>query len=133
MGINLSQGRDLSPAIHDTHAGLVNQTLVESMGWTDPIGKLLTYPNDPEHIDTIVGVVDDYHFHSLHQQIEPLVLFLPVADFTGLPALSRAIQISYLVIKTAGNGNSTLPFLQEKWREYDPRPIRISVHGRYHR
>lgn len=121
LGISLLQGRDLNPVIDDPHAGLVNQTLVDTMGWTNPLGKTISYPDDPEHRDTVIGVIDDFHFKSLHQQTEPLVAFLVFNDFGDMPALNRSIQNSTLAIRLADPADpSNLEFLQEKWREYDP-------------
>ncbi|MGK7370712.1 MAG: ABC transporter permease [Candidatus Halalkalibacterium sp. M3_1C_030] len=53
---------------------LVNQKLVDTFGWENPIGKKLSRMfafNEAE----VVGVVKDFHFQSLHQPIEPLVIY----------------------------------------------------------
>ncbi|MGD1894213.1 MAG: ABC transporter permease [Cyclobacteriaceae bacterium] len=49
---------------------IVNEAFVEQMGWEDPVGQLIEYEGKGE----IVGVVNDYHYQSLHNLIEPLIL-----------------------------------------------------------
>jgi putative ABC transport system permease protein len=62
---------------------LVNQALVQAYGWDDPIGQPLdgfSLDAEGETTPTVVGVVKDYHFQSLHTAIEPMVLFLKPRD-----------------------------------------------------
>lgn len=72
MGIEIAEGRSLDRTISsDTSRGvLVNQALVDLMGWTNPLDG--TLPGMPDH--EIVGVTSNFHFASLHQPVEPLVL-----------------------------------------------------------
>jgi putative ABC transport system permease protein len=58
--------------------------LQKRLGWDDPIGKKLYHfgqggENDPSY--TIIGVVKNYHFKSLHDALEPSMLMY----HTGLP------------------------------------------------
>lgn len=72
MGLNLVQGRNFSRNI-TSEAGqalILNQTAVKAFGLDSPIGKILSV----EKSYTVVGVVEDYHFQSLHHEIEPLAL-----------------------------------------------------------
>jgi len=63
----------------DLTAGfIVNETAVRVMGMKEPLGKKFHCPipfssGRPEW-GTIVGVVKDFHFRSLHNRIEPLIL-----------------------------------------------------------
>ena len=54
------------------NAMLVNEALVKEYGWTDPIGKKLP----GQYQQQVIGVVRDFHFESLHNKIQPLVLVL---------------------------------------------------------
>ncbi len=57
---------------------IINETGLSRMGITDPIGKTITvYGNDNPR--TIVGVIKDANFHSLHKSVEPQV-FLPMTE-----------------------------------------------------
>ncbi len=50
---------------------LVNEAFAKLSGWTDPIGhQVRTYSGKAE----IIGVINDFHFQSLHNVIEPLVI-----------------------------------------------------------
>jgi ABC-type antimicrobial peptide transport system permease subunit len=73
------QGRSFSrdfPA--DTASILINQSAAKLMGYDNPLGKQVTAPNQDQEINTftIIGVVEDFHFRSLHEEVTPLVVFL---------------------------------------------------------
>ena len=52
---------------------VLNETAIHEMGLKDPIGKRFNfYGRD----GFIIGVVKDFHFESLYQQIEPLILWI---------------------------------------------------------
>jgi putative ABC transport system permease protein len=72
MNIKLSDGRDLSKAFAgDSAAYLVNEAALKTLRYKNPIGKPLTQWGRK---GTIVGVMKDFHFSSLHDPIQPLVL-----------------------------------------------------------
>ncbi|MES2279641.1 MAG: ABC transporter permease [Bacteroidota bacterium] len=72
MKLKVLQGRDFSPAFPTDSSGFViNEAAAKRMGYTNPIGKRLTF--GPLR-GQIIGVVKDFNFASLHQQIEPLIL-----------------------------------------------------------
>jgi ABC-type antimicrobial peptide transport system permease subunit len=73
MKLNLVAGRDFSKAFNDSTHFLLNETAVEKIGLKDPIGKTITWGR---HDGTIVGVIKDFHFNSLHTPIEPLIIRL---------------------------------------------------------
>ncbi len=54
---------------------IVNESFVKKMGIKDPadaIGKAFDFDRGPNN-DFVVGVIKDYHFQSLHHQIEPMM------------------------------------------------------------
>lgn len=51
---------------------ILNETAVKALRLQAPIGKQISSGHDKF---TIVGVVKDYHIRSLHQKIDPLILF----------------------------------------------------------
>jgi putative ABC transport system permease protein len=74
MKLKLAQGRDFSRDFPTDSAGfIVNETAVAKMGYTDPIGKPVWWGN---HEGKIIGVLQDFHFASLHQAIEPLIIHM---------------------------------------------------------
>ncbi len=73
-GITLSAGRNFSRAMGtDSMAVLVNESAVAALSLTDPIGQVIEVPQS-KFKATIVGVVRDFHFKSLHEKIAPLVM-----------------------------------------------------------
>lgn len=51
---------------------IVNEAFVKEFGLDNPIGAKIPNPNAVDH--EIIGVVKDFHFASLHNKIEPLIL-----------------------------------------------------------
>ncbi len=73
LGIPVVQGRMFDESMAtDKEAYLINETLAKLLGWDDPIGKAIY--RDGEH--KVIGIVRDYHFATLHQKIEPLIITL---------------------------------------------------------
>ncbi|MCB0656880.1 MAG: ABC transporter permease [Saprospiraceae bacterium] len=71
MKAEMLMGRGFSEEFQDSAGFLINEKALEQIGYTDPIGKPLTFWGIQ---GTIVGVIKDFNFNSLHQPIEPLVL-----------------------------------------------------------
>ncbi|WP_462247843.1 FtsX-like permease family protein [Ekhidna sp.] len=69
--IELLAGRSLIP--NDTLPELIiNERFMNDLGYNDPreaVGATFEYNSD---IHTVVGIVEDFHFRSLHHEIEPL-------------------------------------------------------------
>ena len=65
---------------------MINQSAVDALGWEDPVGRELTDRNS--RTLPIVGIMKDFHLHSLHQKIQPLYIYF---DETS--------QIRYLSLK----------------------------------
>ena len=72
MNIKLVDGRDFSKEFATDSAGyIVNEAALKKIGYKDPIGKRLTFW---QRKGTIIGVAKDFHFNSLHEQINPLII-----------------------------------------------------------
>ncbi len=113
LGMRLIAGRTFSRDMaSDSNAVLLNQAAVNRLGWTaDPLGKVLTQPSfDSSEMDryTVIGVVEDFHFESLHQNIDPVAIHL--ADFYGYAAIRIA----------PGAIPSTLASIEQVWRGLVP-------------
>ncbi len=52
---------------------IVNKALVDNLGWTDPLKQTVAYENGTE--SQVIGVVDDFHFNSMRDEIEPMLIF----------------------------------------------------------
>jgi putative ABC transport system permease protein len=124
LGIRLVAGRGFDPTMKN-NVFLVNQAAVKAMGWDDPIGKRSYWENQQtgeSGYDTLIGVVEDFHFASLHEKVAPLIIFNFRPDFSEMDALNRRIFNSYLVVKTSGeNTPETLSYIEQHWPQYDPK------------
>lgn len=68
------RGRDFSKDFATDSVGyILNETALKITGYKDPIGKPFTFWQKK---GTIVGVIKDFHFNSVHTTINPLVLSL---------------------------------------------------------
>jgi putative ABC transport system permease protein len=72
MKLQLMKGREYSQAYGtDTAAYMLNEEALRRIGYKDPIGRRLTMWGKK---GTIVGIVRNFHFASLHDPILPLII-----------------------------------------------------------
>jgi putative ABC transport system permease protein len=72
LHLTVLMGRDFSRDFPTDSVGyIINEAAWKMTGYKDPIGKPLIYFG---HRGKIIGVVKDFHFQSLHDPIQPLVL-----------------------------------------------------------
>ena len=90
-----------SPAGHDRY--VVNETFVKAAGWADPIGK--TFKRGEKTIQ-IIGVIKDFHLHSFHQAIAPLVLIKSPPEWGA--RLGVRVQ--------AGQLAGAIAFIEQAWK-----------------
>jgi putative ABC transport system permease protein len=69
--IKLIEGRNFSKNFSTDYdeSVIVNKTYVKTVGWKNPIGQHIS--DNPKL--KVIGVVNDFHFASLHNKIEPLL------------------------------------------------------------
>ncbi|NOU59007.1 ABC transporter permease [Marinifilum caeruleilacunae] len=106
MSMNMLEGRFFSKDFPSDKDGMiVNQALVKKMNLSNPVGTLI---NTPMGKKTILGVVNDFHFVSLHMKISPLIFMHP----EGLPKL-------YMVINyRKGKKKEVVNLLQSVWKDH---------------
>lgn len=79
MGMEIVKGRDFSLDFpSDSSATILNERAISDFGWDDPIGKRISRGNENgEDVNyTVIGVVKNFNFESLRQDIQPLSLRL---------------------------------------------------------
>jgi len=77
VDMELLDGRNFSrEAGTDSMAVIINETLRDRLGWDDPLGKKIYQfgQGDDPPAYTIIGVVKNYHFKSLHDAVEPSMI-----------------------------------------------------------
>ncbi|WP_127125718.1 ABC transporter permease [Pseudoflavitalea rhizosphaerae] len=74
MQMTMLEGRDFSKAYGTDTAGFIlNETAVKKTGYTNPVGKPFTFWGTK---GTIIGVVKDFHFNTMHEPINAMVMHL---------------------------------------------------------
>lgn len=82
FGLNVLEGRNFSgnnPSDF-TNGFLLNESMKKLLGWEEAFGKSLVSER-PFGENRAVGVVKDFHYESLFQQIEPAILVMKPANF----------------------------------------------------
>jgi len=80
MGMEIIEGRNFSRSFGSDSLGMIlNEAAVKSAGFENPIGKKLYTsfgPNEPAVPYTVIGVVKNFNFESLRQNVGPLSMVL---------------------------------------------------------
>lgn len=79
LGIKMKAGRTFNPNIPSDkkRAVVVNESFVKWMGWPmdQAVGQIVKTSAHDSLNQRVIGVVSDYHFASLHNRIEPILLY----------------------------------------------------------
>ena len=109
MGLELVAGRWFDadhPA--DSSAYVINETAAQYFGLEDPLGRQLDRNGQ---VGEIVGVVQDFHFASLHEEIKPLIIFMG----------KEAWDFNQVAFKVDGQGlPETLAAIEKAWQQVAP-------------
>jgi putative ABC transport system permease protein len=121
LGLTLKEGRFFSNAFStDSLSVVLNEKAVAALGLKEPVvGTRLTtttefYNPKPDsfYIYTVVGVVHDFHYQTLHQAIEPLVI-TNAAKFGGVTNLT-AVRIG------GADLHQAIGAIERVWRQFVP-------------
>ncbi len=121
MSMQVVAGRSFAEAFADSLSIVINEAAAREMELAEPVGTRLTSPDDflndstaENTLYTIVGVVEDFHFQSLHHPISPLFLINNRQNFT--PEVDNLITARL----EAGNVQHTLRRVEQLWKELHP-------------
>jgi ABC-type antimicrobial peptide transport system permease subunit len=84
FNMTIAQGRGFSRdyTTDASEAYIINEAAVKAMDIESPVGKRFSAPSHAGMREgTIIGVVKDFHFRPLHDEIEPLVMFIAPEKF----------------------------------------------------
>lgn len=107
MKLQLLDGREFTKDFADSVSYIVNESAAKKMGMTEPVGKSLTFW---QRKGTIVGLVKDFHFNSLHEPIVPLILHYGEEQTWGL----------ILVRTKPGETQPALASLEKLYKKLNP-------------
>ena len=117
FGIEVFEGRAFSDDVESDRKGafILNQAGMRKLGWTSCANRRfgMVYPEGAElKVEVqgdVVGVVKDFHYKSLHHEIEPLVIMMGGGWTDYLSIRIRSEDVA-----------GTLDFLKTQWREAVP-------------
>jgi len=106
MGMKLIEGRDFNKNMtSDASSIIINKKMAQKFGFEKPIGERIENFNRAR---TIIGVIDNFHFESMKDDIRPLCLVL------GSSSATTSVKIQTEDI--AG----VLTAIETKWKKFSP-------------
>jgi len=114
MGIEVLAGRNFSSdwSTDTTSAYLLNETAVRNLGWGSPIDAIgrqferISWEQAPGHV---IGVVEDFHLRTIHEEIEPAVI-------------TTSPYHTFILIRILPEGISeAIGRIEEVWNDVDSR------------
>jgi putative ABC transport system permease protein len=96
----------------DRQAVVINETAARELGLADPVGQQIVAPGPTQEQSqsfTIIGVMKNFHFESLHFQIRPLIVGLWQPNSRG-----RFVSVRI----NSGGIREALVFLENTWRQF---------------
>ena len=114
LKLEMAQGRFFSREFStDSHAAILNEKAVKLLGWENPIGKKINNWSRNRGNFTVVGVIKDYHYESLHQEIRPQALFLSGGYYQNIE--------SYISVRlNTENISETVKYVGSTWNDFAP-------------
>ncbi|GAB3641510.1 ABC transporter permease [Spirosoma arcticum] len=105
----LVAGREFSPAFGtDTSNYIINEATAARMGFKEPVGQPITMWERP---GKIIGVIENFHFRSLHTPIAPLILRLSTGPGSQ----------SFLIRTQPGQTKQALASIEALWKQQNPK------------
>ena len=124
-GITISQGRKFSKDIltDDSLAFIINEAAAKEIGWENPeeyLEKEFLYADVK---GKLIGIVEDFNFESLHQQIRPMIFWQRRDNYNALSIKINSDQMKEGLAQLEKVWKSFLParpfdyqFLSERYR-----------------
>ncbi|MFC2112443.1 ABC transporter permease [Bacteroidota bacterium] len=112
FSLNIIDGRFFSRDISTDSSGIViNQAAVKFLDLEEPVlGQRLLVPSGQQSFDgaPIIGILEDFHFQSMHTGIQPMSLLLMPGNWEG-----------FIPVKLSGsNMQETIEFVNQTWETF---------------
>lgn len=113
-GMSLRNGRFFTPGSDgDSTNILLNESAVMALGLSDAVGTVITIRRDGGDLNaTVIGVIKDFNFQSLHQKIAPIIIGAWNSPFG---------YIDYFTLKIAGDTEQVVPAATRVHEKFDDR------------
>lgn len=106
LDLHVTDGRIFSRDHQDSMNIVVNEAAIRAMGMKNPVGKTV---NLGPFKSTIIGVIRDFHYESLHTAVEPMFFILA-------PVYTRQIMAKL----AAGDPRPAIAKLEKLHKEFNP-------------
>jgi putative ABC transport system permease protein len=109
LNLKMSEGREFSKDFPSDaeDAFIINEAAAKLFDWKSAVNeKVIWYDDEITREGKVIGVVEDFHFQSLHKNIAPLIIKITPS------------QLNYLLVKINTNElTETNFFIQSKFKE----------------
>ncbi len=119
MNISVIAGRNFDWQLRSDSANyIINESAAKAMNLADPIGQELSFWDNK---GTIIGLVKDFNFQTMHEQIDPLIIYIdpdPWMILTKIkPGQTKEAIASLEKLHNEFNGHRTfyLSFLDDEY------------------
>lgn len=118
MDITIVEGRSFSENFNDSLNIVINQTAVKTLGFTDPVGSIISTSGPNQNGDiittnyTVIGVVDDFNFESLRTNVTPLAIYSTEGAFGPSPFTPLRLRTD--------NIQETIASIENVWDSFAP-------------
>lgn len=114
LGIEFLEGKNFNKEYKsDTSVFIINETAAKQLNLKEDIGSELVWHWDnngaPPLRGTLIGIVKDFHFNSLHQPVRPLI-------FNRFPGYN-----SFIIKTKVGDIRETVASIEEVWKQFEDR------------
>jgi putative ABC transport system permease protein len=129
MGLKLIEGRGFSREFNDSLSVIINQLAAKEFGLEEPLGAKLIEPVDTGggyvlREFTVIGIIEDFHYNSLHDNLNSFVL----QSMSGPNGFGTFMYIR----ANSNNWSETLASIETKWNEFFPQqPFSYFFHDEY--
>lgn len=110
MGIEFDKGRPFSESVaSDSADGIIlNRAAADAFGFADDaIGKYIWVSRFRE--GRVIGITENFHYNTLHDKVQPLVMFIPDTP------------MEYILVRTRkGLIHQTIASLENDWQKIAP-------------
>jgi len=105
LKLQLAEGKNFSGTPADSGHYILNETAIRKIGMKNPVGKVFSLHGIK---GTIIGVVKDFNFKSLKENVAPLVFSYDSAGWTTLYVRARP-----------GQAADAIAAVSQLWQRYD--------------
>ena len=107
MQIEVVMGRSFSKSSpSDTLSTIINEEAMKLLGFENPVGEFLKA--DGEGQFQIIGVVKNFHFKSVHDRIEPLLMYID------------RHELSNMLVRIDGSAEEAVKNIEREWKIVNP-------------